>query len=382
MIEIIKEICTGCGKCVKACPFGIIEIRDKIAFINEGCPLCSACVDACKPKAIRIEKREGIGLKGGSILVFIEQERGKINNVSFELLGCARSLSCKVSAIILGDKIEGLSSSLIENGADSVFMIENPNLSYYSNIYARVLADIIKERKPEIVLIGGTPIGRSLAPRLAARLKTGLTADCTELLIENNKFFQIKPAFGGNIMAEIITKTLPKIATVRPRVMKKIKPNPERKGEIIKILPNILSSEIREKRLNIREEEVVGKKIEDSPIIISFGRGIGKPENIKIIKELADNLGGAIGASRAVVDAGWISHLHQVGQTGKTVCPKLYIACGISGAIQHLVGMRASDCIVAINKNPSAAIFDVATYGIVGDLFEIIPIMIREIKNR
>ncbi|MEW6482718.1 MAG: FAD-binding protein [bacterium] len=381
MIKIIPELCTGCGKCIKACPFGLIEIKEKKAFIKDGCNLCSMCLNACKPKAIKIEKEEVVGLKENNIWVFIEQEDGEINPVSFELLSSAKRLSQNVSAICLGDKIEGLSNPLIENGADFVFLVENPNLSYYSNIYSKILAEIIKEKMPEIILIGGTAIGRSLAPRLAARLKTGLTADCTELKIEDGKFYQIRPAFGGNIMAEITTKTLPKIATVRPRVMKKMEPNCERKGEVIKIAPNISASEIREKRIEIRKEELGSKKIEDSEIIVSFGRGIGKPENIKIIKELADCLGAALGASRAAVDAGWISHLHQVGQTGKTVSCKLYIACGISGAIQHLVGMRASDCIVAINKDPQAPIFDVATYGIVGDLFEIIPIMVREIAK-
>lgn len=319
-------------------------------------------------------------MKKGQIWVFIEQEEGKINPVSFELLGCAQELSKDVSAIVLGDKIDGLSQSLIEHGANSVILIENPALSYYSNIYSRVLSNIIKEKMPEIILIGGTAIGRSLAPRLAARLKTGLTADCTGLKIENTKFLQIKPAFGGNIMAEIITKTIPKIATIRPHVMKKIKPNPERKGKIIKITPNISDLEISERRLSIKKEKDIGRNIEDSDIIVSFGRGIGEPKNIKIIKELADCLGGAIGASRAAVDAGWISSLHQIGQTGKTVSCKLYIACGISGAIQHIVGMKSCDCIVAINKDPEAPIFDVATYGIVGDLFEIIPMMVRKLK--
>ncbi|MEW6103687.1 MAG: electron transfer flavoprotein subunit alpha [bacterium] len=381
MIEIIKELCTGCGKCIKACPFGLIEIREKKAFIKDGCNLCSACVSACKPKAIKIEKEGVVGLKGDNIWVFIEQDNGEINPVSFELLSCAKGLSKNVSAVCLGDKIEGLSKTLIENGADFVFLVESPNLSYYSNIYSKILADIIKEKMPEIILIGGTAIGRSLAPRLASRLKTGLTADCTELKIEDGKFYQIRPAFGGNIMAEIITKTIPKIATVRPRVMKKGRCEKRKEGEIIKIAPNILPSEIKERRIEIRREEAIGKKIEDSEIIVSFGRGIGKPENIKVVKELADCLGAALGASRAAVDAGWISHLHQVGQTGKTVSCKLYIACGISGAIQHLVGMRASDCIVAINKDPHASIFDIATYGIVGDLFEIIPMIIGEIKK-
>lgn len=381
MIEIIKELCTGCGRCVKACPLGIIKIKDKIASLDEGCNLCSLCIPLCKSKAIKIEIASQGQLKKGDIWVFIEQEEGKVNPVSFELLGCAKAISPNVSAIVLGNNIDRLCQGLIEHGADSVFLIEDPNLSYYSNIYAKLLSNIIKERMPEIFLIGGTAIGRSLAPRLAARLKTGLTADCTELKIENNKFFQIRPAFGGNIMAEIITKTIPKIATVRPRVMKKMKPLPERKGEIIKITPNISDLEISERRLSIKKEKDLARKIEDADIIVSFGRGIGDPKNIRIIEELASSLGGAIGASRAAVDAGWISHLHQIGQTGKTVSCKLYIACGISGAIQHLVGMKSCDCIVAINKDPHAPIFDIATYGIVGDLFEIIPMIIRKLKS-
>lgn len=257
-----------------------------------------------------------------------------------------------------------------------------PSLAYYSDeTYTEVLAKLIFERKPEIVLIGATPIGRSLAPRLAARLRTGLTADCTELKIDEAKnLVQIRPAFGGNIMAAIISKRRPQIATVRPRVMKPLPPEGQRKG-VIEIIENLSTIKPKTKRLDFLKETSSGPGIEEANIIVSGGRGLKSPEGFRLLEELASLLGGAVGSSRACVDSNWISHLHQVGQTGKTVSPKLYIACGISGAIQHIAGMRTSDCIVAINKDAEAPIFDIATYGIVGDLFDVIPLMIKELKR-
>ncbi|HAW49428.1 TPA: electron transfer flavoprotein subunit alpha [bacterium] len=386
MIRVIPELCTGCGLCIPACPLGVVELISNVAVIKEGCNICSICVSICPGEAIEIEDKKEKRKNGNKgVWVFIEQEDGKIKNVGIELLGCARRLASQlntnVTALVLGENVDdNLGDFFIARGADSVFIISSPYLSYYSTLYSRVLADIVKEKKPEIILIGGTAIGRSLAPRLAASLKTGLTADCTELLIEDGEFIQIRPAFGGNIMAEIVTRTLPKIATVRSKVMKPLKPQ-ERKGEIIRITPNLSEDDIWEKRKVLKKEVLFGRNIEDAEIIVSCGRGIRDPKNISLIKELADLLGGAVGASRAVVDTGWMTHPHQIGQTGKTVCPKLYIACGISGAIQHIVGMKSSDTIVAINKDPHAPIFDVATYGIVGDLFEIVPLMIKKIRE-
>jgi len=390
MIEIIKKLCTGCGICTKGCPFGLIELKEKLAFIKEGCNLCGACVDRCKESAIKI-KSDLSDLSDLSdfsgVWVFIEQAEGKLKDVGLELLGEGRRLSdelkTKLTAVLLGEKVTELTQALIEKGADEVLVCDHSSLTYYSDeSYAAILTNLIFERKPEIVLIGATPIGRSLAPRIAARLRTGLTADCTELKIDEEKrLVQIRPAFGGNIMASIITKKRPQIATVRPRVMKPLPPDTERKGRVIEIIENLSSIKPKTKRLDFIKESASGPGIEEADVIVSGGRGLKAGENFKLLEELANLLEGAVGSSRACVDSNWISHLHQVGQTGKTVSPKLYIACGISGAIQHIAGMRTSDCIVAINKDASAPIFDIATYGIVGDLFEIIPIMIRELKR-
>ncbi|MDI6752004.1 MAG: electron transfer flavoprotein subunit alpha [bacterium] len=390
MIEIIKDLCTGCGICTKGCPFGLIELKEKKVFIKEGCNFCGACVDKCKELAIKV-KTEEIKFDTSNFSgtwVFIEQAESKLKGVGLELLGEGRRLSdelkTKLTAVLLGKKVKELAQALIESGADEVLVYDSPALSYYSDeTYAEIFTKLIFERRPEIVLIGATPIGRSLGPRLAARLRTGLTADCTELKIDEEKrLVQIRPAFGGNIMAAIISKKRPQIATVRPRVMKPLPPNKQRKGKIIEIIENLSSIKPKVKRLDFIKESASGPGIEEVDIIVSGGRGLKAQENFKLLEELASLLGGAVGSSRACVDSNWISHLHQVGQTGKTVSPKLYIACGISGAIQHIAGMRGSDCIIAINKDPSAPIFDIATYGIIGDLFEIVPLLIKEIGKR
>jgi electron transfer flavoprotein alpha subunit len=388
MIRVIKDLCTGCKLCIPSCPFGLIQIIEEKAVIADECNLCGACIDVCKPKAIEIEreKTEFDTSPYSGVWVFAEQEEGRIKDVVFELLGEGRKLSedleTKLSVLLLGENVRALADNLIERGADEVLVCSHPELRYFRDEpYTKVLTKLIFERKPEILLIGATAIGRSLAPRVAARLRTGLTADCTELkMSEKRELLQIRPAFGGNIMAEITTKTRPQIATVRPKVTRALEPDKNRKGRIIEITEEMADFKKIE-RIDIEYERGEAVKIEEADIIVSGGRGLGGPENFKLLEELAGLLGGAVGASRAAVDAGWISHLHQVGQTGKTVAPKLYIACGISGAVQHIAGMRTSGCIVAINKDPSAPIFDVATYGIVGDLFEIVPLIIKELRK-
>jgi len=247
-----------------------------------------------------------------------------------------------------------------------------------------VLTDLIQKEKPEIVLMGATVIGRSFASRVAARLGTGLTADCTELAIDlkTRQLLQTRPAFGGNIMATITTPhNRPQMATVRHKVFKKAVKQGNRQGEIIKESVEGKNLSLRTKLLDMVQDLTQTVNLADADIIVSGGRGLGGPENFHIIEELACTLGGAVGASRAAVDAGWIPYSHQVGQTGRTVCPKIYIACGISGAIQHLVGMQSSDIIVAINKDPNAPIFKVATYGIEGDLFQIVPALTKRLKE-
>jgi len=321
------------------------------------------------------------------IWIFAEQREGQVQNVAFELLSeaqkLAADLNCEVAAVLCGEAgIEKQAGTLFEYGAARVYLIEHPELKHYRTApYTRAITQLALKYKPEIFLIGATTVGRDLAARMAVRINCGLTADCTGLAIENGILRQTRPAFGGNIMATIISPNhRPQMATVRPKVFKKSKVKSQ-KSEIIKFDPVINQEDLLVKLINIVRDESVKVNLQEAEIIISGGRGIGDPKNFAMIEELAGVLGGAVGASRATVDAGWISAHHQVGQTGKTVSPKLYIACGIAGKIQHLVGMQSSDTIIAINKDPDAPIFKVATYGIVGDCLEVVPLLTKKIKE-
>ena len=387
----INDECVGCGNCTAACPFGLIEIVRGKAVIKEGCTLCGACVDACGYYAITIEKPQKTGTapdKARGVWVFAEQRRGNIKNVAFELLSKGRELAdtleTELSAVCPGHEVKDL-PSLIAHGADKVYLVDSRDLADNQEDYlTHEMVRLIREQQPEIVLAGATALGRSFFPRVAAILNTGLTADCTGLDIDTEKRLlrQTRPTFGGNIMATIICPDKrPQMATVRPRVFKKGAPDPSHKGKIIKVAFKKEGMKAKTKLLSFIEDATETVKIEEADIIISGGRGLGKAENFKLLQELADTLGAALGSSRAAVDEGWISYSHQVGQTGKTVCPRLYIACGISGAIQHLAGMQTSDIIVAINDNPDAPIFQVAHYGIVGDLFQVVPLLIKKLKG-
>lgn len=370
----------------------------KKALIGEGCTYCSACVSACPFGAIemKIDKKAAVNLDDyRGVMVFAEKEDNgdkeppTLSSVAQELLTKGRELAdkldTKLSAVLLGEQIDDLAQECIAYGADTVYKADSPVVRHYRNdSYAKLLSESIVKYKPEIVLIGATSVGRALAARVAVRVHTGLTADCTSLDVdvEKRELQQTRPAFGGNIMATILCPShRPQMATVRPKVMKKGKPDTSRKGEIVDLDINITEEDVRTKIKEIVKITSENVNLAEAEIIVSGGRGLHKPENFSLIRELADLIGGAVGASRATVDAGWIEHYHQVGQTGKTVSPKLYIACGISGAIQHLAGMQTSDIIVAINTDPDAPIFKVATYGIVGDLFEVVPAMIKEIKK-
>lgn len=324
-----------------------------------------------------------------SVMVFIEQRDSEIQNVSLELLGKGRELSGKLSdkltAVLLGNNVKGLCEEIVAYGADEVICVDDKNLKMYTtNNYAKALCDVIEKKKPEIVLIGATTIGRDLAPRVSATLKTGLTADCTSLEIddETKGLLMTRPAFGGNIMATIVCPDhRPQMSTVRPGVMQKL-PKDNSKAGIIEHFNVKFEDDKSVEVLKYVKENVKKVNIEDANILISAGRGIGSKENMNKLYELADLLGAEVSASRAVVDSGWVDKARQVGQTGKTVRPDLYIACGISGAIQHLAGMEESEFIIAINKNNEAPIFEVADVGVVGDVNKVVRNLIDEFKNK
>ena len=322
------------------------------------------------------------------VFVFAQQVDGQVAGVALELLGKAHELAqvrqTRVTVVLLGHHVSGLTGELIAAGADRVLVLDRPELEVYmTEPYTWAMARIIREYRPEIVLTPATAIGRDLAPRVSSRVHTGLTADCTGLEIqeETGNLLMTRPAFGGNIMATILCpEHRPQMATVRPGVMRRLPADASRQGEVV-----LLDWEVPPQTRNVEILEVVkavseAVDIQDAKVLVSGGRGMGGPENFKLLEQLAEVLGGTVAASRAAVDAGWIAKDRQVGQTGKTVRPNLYIACGISGAIQHLAGMEESDMIVAINKDETAPIFGVADYGIVGDALQVIPALIEELK--
>ncbi len=390
-IHIDLDKCTGCGDCQPFCPFDLIEIINEKAQIKEGCTLCGACQEACEHDAIIIEEvAETAPLTDThqGVWVFAEQRDGQLKSVGYELLSRGRELAdtlkTELCAVCFGHDVNGI-EQLTAYGADRVYLIDDPALAnQQEDLYTAELFRLIQEHKPEIVLAGATSFGRAFIPRVAAILKTGLTADCTGLEIdpESRLLLQTRPTFGGNIMATIICQARrPQMSTVRPRVFKKSTPDSTRTGQIIKVDFNKECITSRTRLLSFVEDLTEKVKLEDADIIVSGGRGLGKPENFEIIRELASVMGAAVGSSRPPVDEGWIPYSHQVGQTGKTVCPRLYVACGISGAVQHLAGMQTSDIIVAINDDPDAPIFEVATYGIIGDLFQIVPMMTERLRG-
>ncbi|MGQ9507887.1 MAG: FAD-binding protein [Thermodesulfobacteriota bacterium] len=393
---IDQNLCTGCESCIPACPFGALSMKEGIAVVDEKCTFCGACVDVCPVSAITLEKEEKEVTIDTSaykdVWIFIEHEFGKVSGVSFELLGegrkLASALGCKLCGMLFADSevAEPFAKEAIAYGAEKVYMVESPLFKIYrTDPYAKAAVDLIRKYKPEIVLFGATTQGRDFAGTVATTLEVGLTADCTGLDIdpETKYLRQTRPAFGGNIMATILDypNYRPQMATVRPKVFPMPERDDSRKGEIIREPLQMTDEQVRTKVLEfIKGTETVN--LADAEIIVSGGRGVGGPEGFKPIRELAEVLGAAVGASRAAVDSGWISYEHQVGQTGRTVRPKIYIACGISGSIQHQAGMKTSEVIVAINKDPEAPIFKIATYGIVGDLFTVVPMLKEEFKKR
>jgi electron transfer flavoprotein alpha subunit len=325
------------------------------------------------------------------IWVYLEQEEGQAHPVSWELLGAAQRLAADlpgsvVEGVLLGDSVAGLAEEAFRYGASRVYLIDDPVLGVYRNLpYGFGISSLVQKYQPEIFLVGATTLGRSLASVIATRVQTGLTADCTELTIEPDKkiLAATRPTFGGNLMATILCqKRRPQMATVRPRVLPMPQPLPQANGELFREPVGMTEAEVSVKLVRFMPADTEERlNLEYAEVIIAGGRGVGDPAGFKLLEELAGLLGGVVGASRPVVDAGWVSYAHQVGQTGKTVRPKLYIAAGISGAIQHRVGMSGSNFILAINSDPQAPIFQVADLGLVGDLYQIIPELINQVKS-
>ncbi len=391
-IIIDAATCKGCKRCIDACPFDALYMAGALAVLKpEACRACNACVKACPFQAIAaapVGETDAARLAQYSgVWVYAEQHGGQVREVAYELLAKGRRLAddrgCPLSAVVLGYRVADSAPHLIAAGADKVYVVDQPELAEYdAGVYSDALCQLIARYKPEIILAGATAIGRGFFAQAAVRSGTGLTADCTALSIDARTalLHQTRPAFGGNIMATIVTPGhRPQMATVRPKVFKMGPPDAKRAGEVLRETLRLRAPGTRIAR---SERGAVRVNIADSEVIVAGGRGLKKAENLDLLRRLADRLGGVVGASRACVDAGWISAAHQVGQTGKTVCPKVYLAFGISGAVQHLEGMRTSDTIIAVNSDANAPIFNVADLGVVGDLFEIAPMLLRALETK
>jgi len=393
LLKINKEECTGCGACIDVCPFGALSLVDDVLEVDDQCNACGACLDVCPVDALSLPERpeapaEDLEAYDG-VWIWVEQFQGEAASISWEMSGQGRILADQrnttLTACVLGHNADHIAKEAIAYGADRVFWVDDPSLAVYRTLpYAKTLVSLVRQYKPEIFLLGASSRGRDLAGAVATELYTGLTADCTGLDIdpETSLLRQTRPAFGGNIMATIICPNYrPQMATVRHRVFEMPIADEKRQGQIVPVAPVMGEDEIAAKVVDfIMEQGEVN--LADAKIIVSGGRGVGGPEGFGPIRELAAVLGGAVGASRAAVDAGWIPYAHQVGQTGRTVRPDLYIACGISGAVQHMAGMSTAKVIVAINKDPEAPIFTIANYGIVADLFQVVPALTKEFKKK
>jgi electron transfer flavoprotein alpha subunit len=409
IVNIDGQRCVGCEQCVGVCPVDAIRLEDGIAVVDSSrCTGCGECLRTCPVEAISFPEGEqeapaqapmGAGIQEAPIQaavpevsVFVEQSGGVAAPVSWELVGQAGKLAAdlggRVAAAVLGHEVEPLAQAAIAYGANRAYLMDDPVLARYrTQPYLHGMTRLIEKYRPEVVLLGATTTGRDLAGAVATTVHTGLTADCTGLTInpDSKLLEQTRPAYGGNIMATILCeKYRPQMATVRPRVMPMPARDDGRHGEIIRESLGLAEEEVRAKvvdyRSEVRREDQV--RLEDASVIVAGGRGLGGPQGFGMLKELADLLHGVVAASRAAVDSGWMPQLFQVGQTGKTVRPKIYFACGISGAIQHLVGMQTSDVIIAINRDPSAPIFQMADYGIVGDVYRVVPAIIKTVKER
>ncbi len=388
-IEI--DLCDGCRRCLRVCPYDAMEIRDGKARVLDRCTSCGACLEVCPNSAISSDAEEREIPDFGDhrdVWVFAEQRDGRLNPVSLELLGKARELAAdlgeKVAAVLLGHGVADIADTLIAHGADTVYLAEDPALERFrTTAYARVMADLIRDRKPAILLLGASHIGRDLAPRLARRVGAGLTADCTDLSIDPDEriLLQTRPAFGGNVMATIANRySRPQMATVRPGVME-MTSLPGHAGEVVRESVSLDEDDIGTRVLEVVREKKERQDITRAKVIVAGGRGVGGPEGFALLRELAEVMGGEVAGTRIAAEEGWIPSENQVGQTGKTVRPEIYIACGISGAIQHRAGMMNARYIIAVNTDPRAPIFQVADWSIVGDLHEIVPEMTRQLRR-
>ena len=392
-VKVLEDQCVCCSACLSACPFDAITLPGPAAVIGPACTQCGACVDACPVGAIVREVEEvAIDIDKNAykgVWVYLEIHEGTPRSVGLELIGEGRKLADalgeKLAAVVIGDGVAHVAKEAFAYGVDQVYLVEAPELKHYStDAYTITMTNLIQSYRPSVILLGATNDGRDLGPRVACRVGTGLTADCTGLGIDEatGLVAWTRPAFGGNIMATILCpEHRPQMGTVRPSVFKKPVPDASRSGELIRVPSTVKPADIRTKLLEVVKLAGASTNLEEAEIIVSGGRGLKKPENFAMLEELAQVLGGTVGASRAAVDNGWIAHTHQVGQTGKTVGPKIYFAIGISGAIQHVAGMSSSDIIIAVNKDPHAPIFDIASFGIVGDAMEVVPLLIEEFKK-
>jgi electron transfer flavoprotein alpha subunit len=392
-IKVNKEECIACGACLSVCPFGAIIMQEDKAYITEACTACGACIDTCPVQAIHSEEEtKSVAMDKNDykdVWVYLEVGEGKLRNVGLELLGEGRKLADgmgqNLASVLIGYNIESLAKEAFAADSDKVYLVDAAELEQYNtDSYTTTLFNLISNYKPSVILMGATNDGRDFGARVACRAGTGLTADCTGLGIDEatGLVSWTRPAFGGNIMATIICpEHRPQMGTIRPSVFKKPVLDYSKKGEIIHVPSTVKAEDMRTKLIDMIHVCTVSCNLEEADIIVSGGRGLCKPENFSLVEDLANVLGASVGASRAAVDAGWKPALHQVGQTGKTVGPKIYFACGISGAIQHLAGMSSSDLVIAINKDPDAPIFKMADYGIVGDVMEILPILTEQFRK-
>jgi electron transfer flavoprotein alpha subunit/NAD-dependent dihydropyrimidine dehydrogenase PreA subunit len=386
----VTDACTGCGVCVDVCPFGAIDVVNGKAVINEACRACGQCVEACPVGAIVMSEAEAVDLSGyRGVMVYAEQRGGRVHPVSYELLGKAQELAAQLSepvyAVIVGSDVGAGAEELVSRGADRVFLYDDPALAEFrDDPYTDLLARCCRDEKPSVFLIGATSLGRSLGPRVAAKLHTGLTADCTYLDIdpETGLLRQTRPAYGGNIMATIITPNgRPQMATVRYKMFPEATKTDNPKGIVVEKPVDMSNVRDRIKVLGF-EEAKDQVSISEADLIVSGGLGMGDPKGFELIGKLAETLGAAVGATRPPGAEGWIDYRHQVGLSGRTVRPQVYMACGISGAVQHQAGMKTSDVIIAVNKDPEAPIFKISSLGVVGDLYEVVPRLIEKIKEQ